>query len=115
MQPENIKSPKGTITIINDQHLVINDVRSFLDVLFSTEHNTVVLKKENFDPFFFDLTSGLAGDLLQRVSNYRKRLIIIGDFNNITSKSLGDFIYESNRHEQVIFTDEINKAIALLR
>jgi hypothetical protein len=45
----------------------------------------------------------------------RKRLIIIGDFDNITSKSLCDFIYESNRHGPVICAGNLDLAIGLLK
>ena len=112
---EIIETPKGSITLFGSDTPVIRDPGSFLDLLFSTESDTIVLKKECLDPSFFDLRSGLAGELLQKLSNYKKRLIVLGDFENIDSKSLHDFIYESNRHGVAVFTDEIEKAIGLLK
>jgi hypothetical protein len=110
----DIETEKGKITIIDDKEIVINNSTSFLELLFSTLEDTIVLNKENFDNSFYDLKSGLAGELLQKISNYRRRLIILGDFDNIESKSLRDFIYESNKNGQIIFSSNIDDAIKLL-
>lgn len=53
--------------------------------------------------------------MLQKVSNYRMRLIILGDFTNVESRALQDFIRESNRQGQVIFTATLDEAIAKLK
>ena len=39
----------------------------------------------------------MAGEILQKFSNYRVRLAIVGDFTPYSSKSIKDFIYESNK------------------
>ncbi len=43
---------------------------------------------------FFDLSTRLAGEILQKFINYHVKIAIIGDFSIYTSKSLKDFIYE---------------------
>src|SRR5580698_8133090 len=45
---------------------------------------------------FFDLTSGLAGDALQKFANYRVKLAIVGDVttHQARSRSVRDFIHE---------------------
>lgn len=83
--------------------------------MLSGDCETVVLRKENFDPSFYELRSGLAGDILQKVSNYRSRLIILGDFSKITSRSLKDFIFESNKRGKVIFKKTLEEAVELIR
>ena len=52
---------------------------------------------------FFDLKNGIAGEILQKFSNYRVSLIIVGDFSKYASKSLNDFIYESNKGRHINF------------
>jgi hypothetical protein len=54
---------------------------------------------------FFWLSSGLAGAVLQKFQQYGFRVAIIGDISRFTaeSPSLRDFVYESNRREQVMF------------
>jgi len=112
---ETISTEKGLISIVDDRNLLIRDGSSFLEVLYSASSPTLAFRKEHFPPSFFDLKSGLAGDILQKVSNYRVRLIILGDFENIPGKSLRDFIYESNRTGRVIFTDDMSNAVKLLK
>ena len=63
---------------------------------------------------FFDLKSGIAGEILQKFSNYRIRLAIVGDFSKYTNKSLKDFIYESNKGGQINFVDSQLDAINVL-
>jgi len=63
-------------------------------------------------PGFFDLRSGLAGEILQKFTTYRMKLVIIGDFSQYTSKSLQDFIYESNKGNHILFVSNEEEAVA---
>lgn len=56
----------------------------------------VIIYRKNIVSDFFDLKTKMTGEILQKFSNYRVRLVIIGDFENVARKSLRDFIYESN-------------------
>ena len=73
--------------------------------------STIIVKKENIIDEFYDLSTGITGEILQIFSNYKKRMAIVGDFENIKSKALNDFIYESNKTKQIIFVKNIEKAI----
>ncbi len=63
---------------------------------------------------FFDLKSGIAGEILQKFSNYLVRLAIVGDFSKYANKSLKDFIFESNKGGQINFVDSQLEAINVL-
>jgi Domain of unknown function (DUF4180) len=93
----------------------IDSPGDFLDLMARCRSETIVLGREDFDPAFFDLKSGLAGEILQKVSNYRKRLVVLGDFDSLGGKALGDFIYESNRTGHVVFAPDLPAAARLLR
>ncbi len=69
----------------------------------------IIIHSHNLDPGFFDLRTGLAGEILQKFSNYRMKLSIIGDFKSNSSRSLNDFIRESNRNGQVTFVSSISE------
>jgi len=56
----------------------------------------------------------LAGEILQKFSNYRVRLAIVGDFSTFTSKSIKDFIYESNKGRHINFVSSLDEAIKVL-
>ncbi|WP_027834412.1 DUF4180 domain-containing protein [Maritalea myrionectae] len=72
----------------------------------------LVLPKSTIDPTFFDLRSGLAGEVTQKLVNYHLKCAIIGDFEAEIKQSnaLRDYIYECNRGDHIQFVaheDEI--------
>lgn len=71
----------------------------------------LIIYKHNITNDFFDLKNGMAGEILQKFSNYRIRLAIVGDFSEFDSKSLKDFIYESNQGKQINFLDSVSEAL----
>jgi hypothetical protein len=79
-----------------------------LDVIgdaFGTGAEVVVIPVERLDPAFFDLRTGIAGELLQKFVNYRLRLVILGDVGErvAASNAFRDLVRESNRGRQVWF------------
>ena len=112
----NIEGTK--IAIIQSVEPIITDVQSTLDLLSTVGYEDgcerVVINKEGIIDSFFKLSSGIAGEVLQKVVNYRKKLAIIGDFSCYTSKPLHDFIYECNRGNDVFFVETEQKAIKCL-
>jgi hypothetical protein len=65
-------------------------------------------------PDFFDLSTRLAGEVLQKFTNYHVQLGIVGDFSRYPSRSLQDFIRESNRGTQVVFAACLGEALERL-
>jgi hypothetical protein len=74
----------------------------------------IILYGKNINPDFFDLKTGLAGEILQKFSTYGIKLAIIGDFSIYPGKSLRDFIYESNKGNQVFFLSDKETAVKKL-
>lgn len=73
--------------------------------------NKIIVHKETFHPDFFDLKTKMAGEILQKFSNYRMRLAIVGDFSGVKSKSLNDFIRESNKRGIISFVGSLETAL----
>lgn len=65
----------------------------------------VALPVGRLDAAFFELRSGLAGEMLQKFVTYQLRVAIVGDTRAMceTSKSLRDFIREANQGTSVWF------------
>jgi hypothetical protein len=66
---------------------------------------------------FFNLRSGLLGEIAQKFANYQTGLAIIGDITDhvAASKPLGEFVYETNRGRQLWFVateDEFDGRLA---
>lgn len=104
--------------IICDSEKVITDMQSAVDVLIKAIYeaktaNIVIDKKLIIDDFFV-LSTGLAGEILQKFVNYRGRIAIFGDYSHYTSKPLKDFIYESNKGNSVFFVSTEEEAVDML-
>ncbi|MDD4311362.1 MAG: DUF4180 domain-containing protein [Eubacteriales bacterium] len=117
----NIKQlERGDVVIaqIETEEALITDVQSALDLMATVRYETgadcVILPKSALDERFFVLSSGLAGDILQKFVNYQMKLAIVGDFSGYTSKPLRDFIYESNNGSHVFFVGTNQEAIEKL-
>lgn len=70
--------------------------------------NWIAVPVARIDPAFFDLRSGLAGDVAQKCANYRVGLVIVGDISDrvAASPALGAFVSESNRGRHVWFVSD---------
>ncbi|MCU0437386.1 MAG: DUF4180 domain-containing protein [Raineya sp.] len=87
------------------------DGLDLLGSLYFQGFDKVIIYQNNITPDFFDLKTGIAGEILQKFSNYRVQLAIIGDFSQYTSKSLQDFIFESNQQGHITFEESLEKVI----
>ena len=92
----------------------LDDGLQLLVDLYYQDFGKIIIYGKNLTSEFFDLKIGLAGDILQKFSNYRLRLIIVGDFSTYQGKSIRDFIYESNQNQQVNFVANIEEALIRL-
>ena len=102
--------------IVNSDKPVITDAQSALDVLMSAKFETgtknIVISKKLIVEDFFILSTGFAGEVLQKFINYGGRIAIYGDFSHYTSKPLHDFI--SNKGKDVFFVATEHEAIEML-
>lgn len=105
------------IAIIISDELVIQNTQDALDLMVDVQYQgcaKLVLNKENIIENFFDLRTGIAGEIIQKFVNYQVKLAIVGEFHAYQSKSLGDFIYECNQGKQILFTNTIEEAVKKL-
>ena len=104
--------------VVSGDEILISDAQSALDVLMSAKYQAgtknIVISKELVADGFFILSTGLAGDILQKYVNYGGRIAIFGDYSHYTSKPLKDFIYESNKGRDVFFAATEAEAVAML-
>lgn len=103
--------------IISDKIIIENaeDALDLLGNIYYQGFDRMIIHQKNITPNFFDLKNKMAGEILQKFSTYRVRLVIVGDFSKFTSKSLNDFIYESNNGKQVNFLSSVSDALAVLK
>ncbi|MCT2406487.1 DUF4180 domain-containing protein [Chryseobacterium antibioticum] len=99
--------------IISDE-IIIKSAQDGLDLLgdiYYQGFDKLIIYEHNITPEFFDLKTKMAGDILQKFSNYRVGLAIVGDFEKYQSKSIRDFIFESNKTKHINFVELLKDAL----
>lgn len=106
------------VAVVTSDEPVISTVQDALDLMatLKTEYecSKVVIDKSLITERFFELRTGLAGEILQKYTNYNMKIAIVGDFSVYDSKSLRYFIYESNRGNQNFFLPTAEEAVEKL-
>lgn len=69
----------------------------------------VAIPLARLGPDFLRLSSGVAGEILQKLVNYRFQVAVVGDVSAAAAESgpLRDFVRESNRGTTVWFVDDL--------
>lgn len=118
MKINTVKQNNIDIAVISSNEIIIKDVQSALDfmatVQYETGSNRIIINKSSISEDFFNLSTKLAGELLQKFVNYYVKMAIIGDFSIYPSESLRDFIYESNKGKHIFFLADEKQAIEKL-
>lgn len=118
MQLAEVNHNNVKIAIVTSDEKVITDTQSALDLLAAVSYESgadrIVIDKDNIVDSFFVLSTGLAGDILQKFVTYHAKVAIYGDYTKYTSKPLKDFIYESNKGNSIFFVPTKEEAIERL-
>ncbi len=118
MEINVIKINNVKIANVKSDEILIYDVQSALDLMatvrYETDCDRIIINKSVLSEEFFDLSTKLAGDVLQKYINYQVKIAIIGDFSAYESKSLKDFIYECNNGKDIFFLSNEEQAIEKL-
>jgi hypothetical protein len=107
---------KRIAEIISDIVVIHNasDGLNLMGNLYYENYDGILLHEHLLSPDFFNLSNGMAGEILQKFSNYRMQLAIVGNFENYTHKSINDFMFESNKTGHIIFVGSVSEALKRL-
>lgn len=100
------------VVIGNDSGPVLaseKDVNDWLSAAWDAEATMVVVPISRLNEDFFQLSTRIAGGIIQKFVNYRSQLVIIGDISRwvASSNALRDFVYESNKGREVWFLPDL--------
>jgi hypothetical protein len=101
------------IAEITSDAILLTQAQDALELAMNCSYqgaDAIIVHESNVIPAFFDLRTGIAGEVLQKFSLYRIRLAIVGDFSKHTSNSLQAFITESNRTGFILFVSSVEIA-----
>ena len=106
------------VASVTGADVIIKDTNSALDLImtvkYETEAEKIAIEKSLISDEFFVLSTGMAGEILQKFINYHIKAAIYGDYSRYTSKPLKDFIYESNNGKDIYFVENEDEAIKML-
>lgn len=106
------------VAVVHSLGKKISDENEAMDVVLSIKHDSgatkIAFSKSCFDERFFILSSGIAGEVIQKFVNYGIRAAVFGEFSHYTSKPLHDFIYESNNGHHFGFLQTEEDAVRWL-
>lgn len=112
IKTHNIDNTK-VAEIITDK-VILRSTEDGLDLLGNLYYqgfDKIIIHEKNITPEFFDLRTKIAGEILQKFAQYQMLLIIVGDFSKYKSKSLNDFIFESNKSQQINFIKDLSNIL----
>lgn len=119
MQTMKIETDNGNIAVVYSDVPVIVDGQSALDFAVNIGHehgcSNIIVNKAAIIEDFFNLSTGVAGEVVQKFVNFGYHLAIVGDFTVYTSEALQAFIYESNRGKYLYFAADEDEAVNKLR
>jgi len=101
------------LLIVEDAGPALTRVQDMLDLIgeaLSQRVSAIVVPVARLEGEFFRLRSGVAGELTQKIVNYRLKLAILGDISALTAAStaLSDFVRESNRGRHIFFLPDMD-------
>ena len=92
MKIEKIMTDEANIAVVSSEERIIVDTNSALDLIMTVQYETgadrIVIDKDAVSEEFFILSTGIAGEILQKFMNYRIKAAIFGDYSKYTSKPL---------------------------
>lgn len=83
---------------------------------YEANPDIIAVPIERLAPDFLELRSGIAGEVFQKMEQYGQRLAVLGDIAAAVaeSKSLHDFVYETNRRGHHLFAPDREALLARL-
>ena len=110
IKTHNIDNTK-VAEIITDKVILrsTEDGLELLGNLYYQGFDKIIIHEKNITPEF--LRTKIAGEILQKFAQYQMPLIIVGDFSKYQSKSLNDFIFESNKSKQINFIEDLSNIL----
>lgn len=115
MEKHIIEVNEISVAVIHSDEPIITDTQSALDFMatirFDDNCERIVINKEAIIEDFFKLSTGIAGEIIQKFVNYSQKIAVVGDFSIYKSKPLRDFIYECNQGNAIFFVPDKQTAI----
>ncbi|HEU0172895.1 MAG TPA: DUF4180 domain-containing protein [Blastocatellia bacterium] len=107
---------EGRILVASDSGISIRSFRDISDAIGAfISAEGVILTEDDLAQEFFDLRSGLAGELFQKCMNYRVRLAIVLPDPEAYGARISELAFEHRSHNMIRFVHSKDEAETWLR
>ena len=89
------------------------DILDLMGACYQDDVTRALFYESNLDPKFFDLKTGLAGEIMQKLATYRFKVVFVINPDRIGGR-FGEFVRESNKGNQFRFVSSRDEALAYL-
>jgi len=108
-----IHSDLGDYVISQPGSGIISAGQDILDLIgncYWMEKCRLIVHATDLHPDFFDLKTGLLGEIFLKLSNYRVKTAFIVDLDGIESERFHELIYEHKKSDEIRFFDDLTDA-----
>ena len=118
MNIEYVDMDGTDIAVVSGEQAEIAAPQDALDLAMTVRYEAgaerIAIDKRLLGEDFFILSTGVAGQILQKFVNYHVKAAVFGDYSRYTSKPLRDFIHESNKGRHFFFAATREEALERL-
>jgi uncharacterized protein DUF4180 len=104
-------NPALKIIIASDCGISIRCPDDVSDAVGASLGRSLILTEGDLGPNFFDLRTGLAGELIQKFVNYRVRVAIIVPMPDAHGERFAELAHEHATHPTVRFVRSVDEAM----
>jgi len=86
----------------------LGDIPDLLGVTVGTDG--LILTEQDLSPEFFDLRTGLAGEVFQKFTNYKMPVALVIPQANVYGQRFSELAYEHKTHPLIRFVSSVTEA-----
>jgi hypothetical protein len=115
IRQEQLVNEERKIVIASDSGVCIRSLADISDAIGAClGADGVILTEGDLSAEFFDLRSGLAGEVLQKFVNYRLRVAFVVPDPDVYGERFRELVYEHRCHTMIRFVRTLDEAKAWL-
>jgi hypothetical protein len=104
-------NPEARVVIASEINLHVRSIRDVSDALGAVfGADGLLLTEADLLPEFFDLRSGIAGELFQKFTNYQIHLAVVVQNLEVYGERFGELVFEHRNHKLIRFFDSVETA-----
>ena len=104
-------NPEARVVIASKINLSIRTMRDVPDAVGAVYGaDGLLLTESELSPEFFDLRTGIAGELFQKFTNYQIHLALVINNLEVYGERFGELAFEHKNHKLIRFFDSVETA-----